>query len=88
MDTNQAGKSSRKNRAAGAADGQRNEGEGNRTAARRYDRKATAFARSGAVTEQAEAARAARESEERDELDEAEKAGRSRAKGEDPQVKR
>jgi hypothetical protein len=88
MDTNQAGKPSGKNRAASAPDAQQNEGEGNRTAARRYDRKATAFARSGAVTEQAEAAKAARESEERDQLDEAEKVGRSRAKGEDPAVKR
>ena len=69
-------------------DRQQNEGEGNRTAARRYDRKATEFAQSGRVKGQAEAAKAARGGAERKELDDAEKAGLSHAKGEDPDAKR
>jgi len=68
---------------------QQNEGEGNRTAARRYDREATEFAHSGRVKDQAEAAKAARDdSAEQRELDRAEEAGRAHAKEEDPDVKR
>lgn len=75
-------------RKEGTARPQPNEGEGNRTAARRYDREATDFAHSGRVKDQAEAAKAARDGAERPELDRAEEAGRAHAKGEDPDVKR
>jgi hypothetical protein len=84
MNSDQADKSGKQ---SGTTDGQQNEGEGNRTAARNYDRKATDFARSGRVKGQAEAAEKAREGAERGDLDKAEAEGRSHAKGEDPEVK-
>jgi uncharacterized protein (TIGR02284 family) len=67
---------------------QRNEGEGNKTAAKEYDDAATKFAQSGKVEKQAEAAAQAREGAERKELDRAEQVGKSHAKGEDPQLNR
>lgn len=67
---------------------QRNEGEGNKTAAKEYNEATREFARSGKVDKQAEAAAQAREGAERKELDRAEQAGKSRAKEEDPQLNR
>jgi hypothetical protein len=59
---------------------QRNEGEGNKTAARRYNKDQQEFVKSGQVDEAAEKAKQAVEGEERDELKEAEDEGRSRAR--------
>jgi len=69
-------------------DKQRNEGEGNRTAARAYNQATEKFAKSGRVKQQAEKAKAAIDSAEKAELDRAERVGRSKAKGEDPAIKR
>lgn len=66
----------------------KNEGEGNRTAARAYDKATKAFARSGRVEKGAEEARRALEGDERAELQRAEQAGAARAKDEDPAVAR
>jgi uncharacterized protein (TIGR02284 family) len=66
---------------------QRNEGEGNKTAAKEYDEAATKFAQSGKVEQKAEEAARARSGSERQELDRAEQAGKSHAKGEDPQLR-
>jgi hypothetical protein len=63
---------------------QRNEGEGNKTAARRYNEAQRQFVRSGRVDEQAEAAEKAIDSAERSELERAELIGRSHAAGEKP----
>jgi hypothetical protein len=71
----------------GKAPAQRNEGEGNRTAARAYNKAATAFANSGRVGPQAQAAKRAVEGTESASLRRAELAGKARAKGEDPAVK-
>jgi uncharacterized protein (TIGR02284 family) len=68
-------------------DKQRNEGEGNKTAAKEYNEATKKFTQSGQVDKQAEAAAKAREGVERQELDRAEKAGKSHAKGEDPQLR-
>lgn len=62
---------------------QRNEGEGSRTAARRYNEGAHETAKGG-VPEQPEAL----SDEERRELERAEKEGRSRAKEDDPALER
>jgi uncharacterized protein (TIGR02284 family) len=67
---------------------QRNEGEGNKTAAKEYNEATTKFAHSGKVDKQAEAAARAREGSERKDLDRAEQAGKSHAKDEDPQLHR
>ena len=69
-------------------DKQKNEGEGNRTAARAYNEATEKFAKSGRVQEQAELAKKAVDSEEKAELDEAERVGKSKARGEDPALKR
>lgn len=66
---------------------QQNEGEGNKTAARHYNDKATDFAKSGRVDEQAKKAKDALEGNERRALKQAESEGRSHAKGEDPALK-
>lgn len=71
---------------AGRFDG--NQGEGNREAAKAYNEGATRTARSGIVPGKAAEARDALDGPEGDELRDAEREGRSRAKGEDPQVKR
>jgi hypothetical protein len=55
---------------------QANEGEGSRTAARRYDEAATAFAHSGKVKQAAAAARRAVEGPEAADLKEAERQGK------------
>ena len=68
-------------------DGQENDpamqGEGNRTAARRYNEETTDFVRSGRVDEAARGARPANAGEAR-ELQQAEDEGRSHSRGEDP----
>lgn len=65
---------------------QRNEGEGNKTAARNYNEETRKFVESGQVKKGAEAARAAVDGAEHEELEQAEAAGKARAKGEDPAV--
>jgi hypothetical protein len=55
--------------------GQANEGEGNRTAARNYDRKTEAFAKSGKVEQKAREAAAALDGPEAEELAKAEADG-------------
>lgn len=67
---------------------QRNEGEGNRTAAREYNQAQRDFARSGKVEESGKAARKAVEGVEADELRDAELVGKRHAAEEDPEVKR
>ena len=70
------------------SDKQKNEGEGNRTAARVYNEATEKFAKSGRVQEQAELAEKAVESDQKAELDEAERVGKSKTRGEDPAVER
>jgi hypothetical protein len=72
----------------GAAGSQQNEGEGNRTAARQYNQDQQNFAQSGKVDEKAKEARDALDSGEGKDLADAEAAGKSHARGEDPQLKR
>lgn len=67
---------------------QRNEGEGNRTAARRYNEGATGHAKSGKVPEEAKAARETFEGAGGDEIRRAEEEGRRRAAEEDPTLNR
>jgi hypothetical protein len=67
---------------------QRNEGEGNRTAARAYNKATKEFARSGQVEEQAKRAKQALDGPERADLERAEQAGKSKSRGEDPAVLR
>jgi uncharacterized protein (TIGR02284 family) len=67
---------------------QRNEGEGNKTAAKEYNEATRKFVDSGKVDPKAGEAARARESAERSELDRAEQAGKSHAKEEDPQLNR
>jgi hypothetical protein len=59
---------------------QRNEGEGNKTAAREFNRDQTKFAQSEKVRPAAEKAKRAVEGAERDELERAEKAGEQKAR--------
>lgn len=63
-----------------------NQGEGNRDAARAYAAGAAETARSGTVPDKAEAAKRALDGPEGAELRAAEQEGRSRSRGEDPQV--
>jgi hypothetical protein len=67
---------------------QRNEGEGNRSAARAYDKAQQEFVRSGKVEEKAKEARKAVEGAEAGELKEAELVGKRHVAEEDPEVKR
>jgi hypothetical protein len=67
---------------------QPNEGEGNRTAARAYNRDQQAFVEKGGVEDAAEEAREAIEGDERAELDAARAEAKSRAKEHDPEEKR
>jgi len=69
-------------------DKQKNEGEGNRTAARAYNAATQKFAKSGRVQEQAEAAKKAVNSAQKVELEQAERVGKSKARGEDRVVGR
>jgi hypothetical protein len=66
----------------------RNEGEGNRTAARNYNREQQNFVRTGKVEEKAHEAKEAVEGKEREELERAEAEGKRHSAGEDPEVKR
>jgi hypothetical protein len=68
--------------------GQANEGEGNRTATRAYNRKAKQFAETGPVDAQARKAKADLDGPEGKALREAELVGKSHSHGEDPAVKR
>lgn len=68
--------------------GQRNEGEGNRTAAREYNKAQQDFVRSGSVEEKAREAEAALEGKEGEELRRAEEKGKQHIAEEDPQIKR
>lgn len=65
-----------------------NEGEGSRTAAKKYDQDAQRFAESGKVEEKAREAREAIDGPEGAELAQAEAEGKQHSKGEDPAVKR
>ncbi len=69
------------------SDKSRNQGEGDREAAKRYNERTRRFVESGRVDK---AARAAREmtAEEREEAERAERAGKRRAKELDPEDKR
>jgi hypothetical protein len=67
---------------------QKNEGEGNRTAAREYNDAAHRFVQSGRVQESSERAKSAVEGSEKAELDRAEKVGKSKIREEDPAVER
>ena len=68
---------------------QRNEGEGNRTAAREYNEAQRRFVKSGQVEPKArEAERDLKDDSIRRELEHAETVGRRHAAGEDPAVKR
>jgi hypothetical protein len=66
----------------------RNEGEGNKTAARHYNEQQQRFAQSGAVGEKAKEAERAIDSAEGKDLQHAEAEGKSHAKGEDPALKK
>jgi hypothetical protein len=67
----------------------RNEGEGNRTAAREYNEAQRQFVRSGKVDQKArEAEKDLKDKEIRRELEHAETVGKSHAAKEDPAVKR
>jgi hypothetical protein len=59
---------------------QRNEGEGNKTAAREFNRDQTKFAQSDKVRPAAEKAKRAVEGSEREQLERAEKAGEQKAR--------
>jgi hypothetical protein len=65
----------------------RNEGEGNKTAARHYNEKTERFTKSGQVEDKARRAEDALEGGEGHELERAEATGKSHAAGEDPAVK-
>ena len=65
---------------------QRNEGEGNKTAAKEYNKAATAHAQSGRSDEAARKARQAMNTSEGTEMREAEIEGKRHAKDEDPQL--
>jgi hypothetical protein len=68
---------------------QRNEGEGNRTAAREYNQAQQRFVKSGQVEKKArEAAHDIDDKKIRSELEHAEAVGKSHAAKEDPEVKR
>ncbi len=68
-------------------DGQANEGEGNKTAAREYNEAQRRFVKSGQVDEKAREAERAMDGPERDELEKAEAVGKKHVAEEDPQVK-
>ncbi len=75
----------RQNQQAG---GQQNEGEGNKTAAREYNKGTTEFAKSGNVEAKAREAKKAIEGAEGEKLRAAEREGQSHSHGEDPQLRR
>jgi len=65
---------------------QRNEGEGNKTAAREYNKRATAFAKTGRARKAARKAEAAIHTPEGTAMREAEIKGKAAARGEDPKL--
>jgi len=67
---------------------QRNEGEGNRAAARHYNEAQQRFVESGKVDEKAREAEEALQGPERRELEDAELIGKRHAAKEDPEIKR
>jgi hypothetical protein len=66
---------------------QKNEGEGNKTAARHYNEAQRRFVKSGKVDEKAREAERALQGAERGEIERAELVGKSHAHGEDPAIK-
>lgn len=66
----------------------RNEGEGNRTAARQYNEAQREFVKSGEVEEKAREAEQALDGREKRELDRAEAVGKRPSHGEDPEITR
>ena len=68
--------------------GQRNEGEGNKTAAREYNKATADFTKSGEVESKAREAKRAVDGAEGEKLREAEREGRSHSHGEDPELRR
>jgi hypothetical protein len=68
--------------------GQKNEGEGNRTAAREYNKDTAAFTKSGKVDQKAHEAETALDGAEGKALRDAEAKGKSHSHGEDPQLQR
>lgn len=67
---------------------QRNEGEGNRTAARDYNEAQRRFVESGKVDEKAHEAEHALDTPERKVMERAEAVGKSHKRGEDPAITR
>jgi hypothetical protein len=67
--------------------GQRNEGEGNKTAAREYNRETTEFAKSGQVEGKAREAKQAMQGNEADQMRKAEREGKAHSHGEDRLLK-
>jgi hypothetical protein len=65
-----------------------NEGEGNKTAAREFNKAERRFVESGAVAAKAREAERALDGPEKQELERAEAIGKSRAAGEDPAIYR
>jgi hypothetical protein len=68
--------------------GQANEGEGNRSAARAYNKAQQDFVKTGQVAEKAREAEDALEGREGEDLRRAEAEGKRHTHGEDPQIKR
>jgi hypothetical protein len=66
----------------------KNQGEGDKESARKYNEATEAFAKSGKVDGAAKDAEKALEGSERDELIQAERDGKARSKGEDPLLNR
>jgi hypothetical protein len=67
---------------------QKNEGEGNKTAARHYNEATERFAKSGKVDEKAREAKDALDGTEGRELEHAEAVGKKHTHGEDPALKK
>jgi len=67
---------------------QKNEGEGNKTAARHYNQKSQAFAKSGRVKDAAQQAAQAMDGDEREALERARREAASHAKEHDPDEQR
>lgn len=67
---------------------QRNEGEGNKTAARRYNKAQKEFAEKGQVDQKAREAEKALEGDEGRELERAEAEGKRHSHGEDPALQK
>jgi hypothetical protein len=67
---------------------QRNEGEGNRTAARQYNEAQHRFVESGKASEKAREAEHALDTPEKKVMERAEAVGKSHKRGEDPEITR